>query len=49
VSTLLWHLLISVLIRISNPDEQGFPLIGAIACGLFFTIAYSDQLFGGDD
>jgi hypothetical protein len=47
---LLWPLLISVLIRISNPDEQGLPLIGAIACGLFFTIAYSDQLFiGGDD
>ena len=50
---LLWPLLISVLIRISNPEEQGLPevqLIGAIACGLFFTIAYSEQLFiGGDD
>jgi hypothetical protein len=50
---LLWPLVISVLISISNPDEQGLPevqLIGAIVCGFFFTIAYSEQLFiGGDD
>ena len=49
---LLWPLLISVLIRFANPDEQGLPevqLIGAIACGFFFTIAYSEQLFIGGD
>jgi hypothetical protein len=49
---LLWPLLISVLIRFANPDEQGLPevqLIGAIACGFFFTIAYSEQLFVGGD
>jgi hypothetical protein len=43
---------ISVLISISNPDEQGLPeveLIGAIVCGFFFTIAYSEQLFIGGD
>jgi hypothetical protein len=49
---LLWPLLISVLIRFANPDEQGLPevqLIGAIVCGFFFTIAYSEQLFIGGD
>jgi hypothetical protein len=49
---LLWPLLISVLIRFANPDEQGLPevqLIGAITCGFFFTIAYSEQLFVGGD
>jgi hypothetical protein len=49
---LLWPLVISVLISISNPDEQGLPevqLIGAIVCGFFFTIAYSEQLFIGGD
>lgn len=49
---LLWPLVISVPISISNPDEQGLPevqLIGAIVCGFFFTIAYSEQLFIGGD
>jgi len=33
-------------------DQQGLPevqLVGAIACGFFFTIAYSEQLFIGGD
>jgi hypothetical protein len=43
---------ISVLIGISNPDEQGLPevqLIGAIVCGFFFLVAYGEQLFIGGD
>jgi hypothetical protein len=49
---LLWPLVISVLIGFSYPDEPGLAevqLMGAIACGFFFLVAYSEQLFIGGD
>jgi hypothetical protein len=50
--SMLWPLVLSVLIGFSYPDEPGLAevqLMGAIACGFFFTIAYSEQLFIGGD
>jgi hypothetical protein len=49
--SVLAPLVISVIIGIADPTDEGFPevqLIFAGICAFFFCIAYVEQLFTGD-